>query len=503
MTKTKKIALILAVALVIGALLAGCQSYEWGPVGTTDGNADVVNNGSLAVQQGKYIYYVNGMDSTSNITKPEDNYFGKASVKGSIMKSEVAEDGSLINTEVVVPKMFYTGYTGGGIYIFGDWIYYVTPTTKTDNNGVVQVDYLEYYRTKTDGTETQQITMIEGSKVEYVFTDDALIYYTSNTLYKIGYTEDKVDKDATVIAETVSDVLFNHASTYKRGQSSISDYVYYMQSYESDSLLNGNKLYATDGGEPVLLADSKTYGTDGADAPKDKQFSYTLVNVANESDGVVVYYSKSSTVNGTSETAGTFAMKFSGEKPAFDAAKEVKVSLDALTSITHIGLDNGVLVASAADSYIYKMNADGTQKKIKIKFSAAPTVIRSEIAEDGITIYYVISNKLMKKVITDIDSITDDNQPVEINMSGAEVNATWLAPAFVGSKLFYIDNTYNYTFVVDLNDFKFEPNDVVLLEGKFASGYESSDKTEDGTIPKFMTDADKETYITNNPKEEE
>ena len=495
MTKTKKIALILAVVLVIGAVFAGCQSYKWGPVGTTDGNADVVNNGSLAVQQGKYLYYINGMDSTSNIAKPEDNYFGKASVKGSIMKSEIAEDGSLTGTAVVVPKMFYTGYTGGGIYIFGDWIYYVTPTTKTDNTGVVQVSYLEYYRTKTDGTETQQITMVEGSSVEYVFTDNALLYYTSSTLYKVGYTDEKVDKDATVIAENVTDVLFNHASTYKKGQSSIQDYVYYTQSYESGSLLSGNKVYATDGGDPVLLADSKTYGTDGADASRDKQFTFTLVSAANESDGVVVYYSKSSTVNGSTETAGTFAIKFSGEKPVFDTTKEVIVAKDALTSLTHIGLENGVLVATSATSYIYTVDEEGIQNKETVTFSNTPTVLKAEVSENSVVLYYVISNKLMKR------ELKDDSG--EINMSGAEIYTTWFAPTFVGDRLFYIDNTYNYTFVVNLSDFVYEANNVKLLAGKFASGYEESDKTKDGTIPKFMTDTDKETYITNNPKEEE
>ncbi len=497
MTKTKKIALILAVVLVVGAVFAGCQSYKWGPVGTTDGNADVVNNGSLAVQQGKYLYYINGMDSTSNITEPKDNYFGEASVKGSVMKSEVAEDGTLKNTAVVVPKMFYTGYTGGGIYIFGDWIYYVTPTTKTDNSGVVQVDYLEYYRTKTDGTETQQITMVEGSSVEYVFTDDALLYYTSSTLYKVGYTADKVDKDATVIAENVTDVLFNHASTYKKGQSSIADYVYYTQSYDSDTLLSGNKVYATDGGEPVLLADSKTYGTDGNDASKDKQYTYSLIKAANESDGVVVYYTKSTSVSTNPSTSeGTFAIRFTGEKPAFKTSEEVKVANDALSSITHIGLSNGVLVASSATSYIYTLDSEGIQKKETVTFSATPTVLKADVTENSVTLYYVISNKLMKR------EIVGENK-IEINMSAADIYTTWLAPTFVGDLLFYIDNTYNYTKVMDLGDFVFENNDVKLLEGKFAAGYEDSDKTEDGTIPKFMTDTDKETYITNNPKEEE
>lgn len=261
-------------------------------------------------------------------------------------------------------------------------------------------------------------------------------------------------------------------------------------------MLSGNKVYATDGGEPVLLVDSKTYGTDGADATKDKQFTFTLVKAANESDGTVVYYSKTSTVNGTSETAGTFAIKFSGETPAFDTSKEVKVSIDALTSVTHIGLDNGVLVASSTTSYIYKMNADGTQTKTTITFSGTPSVIRTDVEEESVTIYYVISNKLMKRVVTDENS-------VEINMTAADINTTWLAPTFVGDLLFYIDNTYGYTKVVDINDFVFEANNVKLLEGKFASGYEESDETEDGTIPKFMTDTDKETYISNNPKAEE
>ena len=109
----------------------------------------------------------------------------------------------------------------------------------------------------------------------------------------------------------------------------------------------------------------------------------------------------------------------------------------------------------------------------------------------------------MKKVTTDVAALSTENQPVEITKSGAEINATWLAPAFVNGCVYYIDNTYSYTFFMNLDDFKFEPNDVKLLEGKIASGYEKSDKTEDGTIPKFMTDTDKETYITNNPKEEE
>ena len=123
----KKLSAILIICLVVCmgmAIFVGCTK-SYGPIGTTEyKDSPVVNNGGLVIQQGGYLYYVNGMDSTSNITKPEDNAFGKASVKGSIMKSKIAEDGSLPDTAVVVPKMFYPAATGGGFYIHGEWIYY-------------------------------------------------------------------------------------------------------------------------------------------------------------------------------------------------------------------------------------------------------------------------------------------------------------------------------------------------------------------------------------------
>lgn len=492
MTKIKKIALILTLVLALTAVLVACQSYEWGPVMGKDSDAEVVNNGSLAVRQGKYIYYVNGMDSTSNITKPEDNYFGKAPVKGNIMKSEIAEDGSLKNTEIVVPKMVYTGYKSGGIYIYGDWIYYTTPTTKTDNTGVVQVDYLEYMRTKTDGTETQQITMVEGATVEYTFTENALLYYASNTLYKVGYTADKVDKEATVIAEEVTDVLFNHSASYVKGTQYLSSYVYYTKNHESDSLLSGNLVYATNGGEPVVLINENTYGesTGGSFEEQYKQFTIGLIGVANEADGTVVYYTKSVTKGGTASAQGTYAYKFTGTAPSFNKDGEVKVANDTLTAVTHIGLENGVLDASSTNAKIIKMEGD-IQKNTKITFSATPTIV----SVDDMVITYVVSNKLMRMDLK-------EEAFVETNMSTASINTSWFAPSIVDGKLYYIDSTYSYTFVMNLADFSFEPNNVKILEGKMASGYIESDKTKDGLIPKFMTDADKETYIKNNPKEE-
>ena len=498
MTKMFKKVLIAALLIcTVTAFVACGQSFEWGPVPGGDANAVVQGNGSLAVKQGDYLYYINGHDDTSTLTKPEDNYFGQASVKGSIMKSKIGEDGALTDTAVVVPKMFMTSYTQGGIYLFGSWIYYVTPTTKTDRDGVVQVSFLEYYRTKTDGTETQLITMVEGASVPYVFTDSELIYFVNNTLYKVGYTADSVDGSATVIDEDVTAATFHHRDTYTVGQeASVADYVFYTKASEDDNV-SANELWATDGGEPVKLMDATTWSSaDGEVADKEHQFTISVVGVGEDSDGVVLYYTKTA-ASGADASARTYGYKFTGKTPSFDKTAEVRLAESALSSVIHIGLDKGVAVISSSVFTIYKIGDNGYQQVVEVEpsFSSTPTVIEYDVATD--TLYYVASNNLY--VATGLVA----GSPEAYRVSESAINTSWLAPTLLDGALYYIDNTYSYTFRIVLDDFVNEANNFVLAEGKMASGYEESDKTEDGTIPKFMTDEDKQTYITNNPAPEE
>lgn len=509
MTKAFKKVLIAALLICMVAALAACgQSFEWGPVEGGDANAVVENNGSLAVKQGDWLYYINGHDSTDNITAPSDNYFGEASVKGSIMKSRIGEDGTLTDTAVVVPKMFMTSYTSGGIYLFGEWIYYVSPTTKTDRDGVVQVDFLEYYRTKIDGTGTQLITMVEGADVNYVFTPSALIYYNGGTLYKVGYTATAVDKTATVIDENISAVTFHHNDTYdpNASEGSVKDYIFYTKASDSEEgNVYGNELYATDGGDPVKLIDATTWGKDGAVGDRENQYTISVLSVGDDADGVTLYYTKTAAA-GVDSSARTYGIKFTGAAPSFDKTKEVKLAESSLSGIIHIGLDNGAAVLSSNVFTVYKpIAADGVQVTIDAEdyaLSGTATVLEYDVAND--TLYYIVSNNLY--VATGLLAKANDAaapMPEAHRVSADAINTSWLVPTFVDGALYYIDNTYSYTFRMDIPATFMEDGIDDVSEGKMASGYEESDKTEDGTIPKFMTDADKETYITNNPAPEE
>ncbi|MGN0771557.1 MAG: hypothetical protein ACI4MI_03105 [Christensenellales bacterium] len=476
MTKiTKSILIVMIIAVSVMALI-GCQNFSWGPVGPIT-TGEVENNGSLVVKQGDYLYYVNGMDETSNITKPEDNHFGKASVKGSIMKSKINADGTLSDTAVVVPKTFYTANTSAGIYIFGQWIYYCSPSTQTDKYGNVLTSNLEYMRTKLDGSKTQSIAIVEGTSVNFIFTETALIYVEGSELKKVEYTEKKIGKES-VIASDITGSLFTAQS----------DVVFYTTASE-DKTLNNNLVWAIKGNTaPIAIVSDGTYASGETPTLKEQK---TISLVKYDKNENVLYYTR--TDNDTAAVVGTYGYKFD-QLSAIDKTKEKKYSVSSLTTFTPLGFDNGLLVTSSSTVKVYnpiseQVYVDDIGKEIEL--SSTPTVLFFE----NDYVYYVISNSLMRM---DYNAAV----PTEEKISDQSISTSWLAPVKLGNYIYYIDgNNYNYLYRLDYTTYAIEEGVVTKAEGKIVSGYVSSDETSDGLVPQFMSDADKESYIKANPAE--
>ena len=503
----KKISIILIICLAVclGALFTGCSSF--GPIGTTEyKDSPVVNNGGLVVQQGGYIYYVNGMDSTANITKPEDNAFGKASVKGSIMKSKIDADGNLSETAVVVPKMFYTSASNGGFYIYGEWIYYMSPSTKADNKSNVLSTQSVAFRTKIDGTKTQEIATITSNSTQYIFTDKELIYFEDSTLKKVGYTDSKVNKKAENIAEKVDSALFTAKSNV----------VFYLKSTDAKNRLNNN-MYAYVNGAVKEITTDTTYDSDGSlsDVNKFKQ-QYTFALLSYNAESNTLFYTKVGNDNDANKKTSTYAYTFD-ENFTFNPANEVRYATTALTasSINYLGADKGILYTADAGLKIYKKisetaNEDDTQDFATLKSSGAEIV-----KIDGNEIYYILSNTLFKM---------DVEKGVEQQMSEDAISTSWLTRSVIGNYLYYIDNTYNYMYRVDFTAFSTEDHKITLAKGEVVSGtrkatlskdkedkvvikYVSDDANDEGVtyyqIPKFMTSEDAQKYAEAIYKEEE
>ena len=182
MKRNKVIALIALVIVlaVAAAVLAACNVYEWDGIGMGDSAADVMSNGGYYVEQGNYVYFINGY-----VGSVDSNEWGSA-FKQSIMRAEKNEDGTINNdtAKVVVPLSIYNSYADGGFAVYGDWIYYATPNTSKDSSGTASTTHTDFMRTRTDGAVTQRIGTVASRSSQYLFTPTRILYTTdSSTVY--------------------------------------------------------------------------------------------------------------------------------------------------------------------------------------------------------------------------------------------------------------------------------------------------------------------------------
>lgn len=178
---------VLALGLSCSALV-GCSNNS---ALSGDISGEVVSNSGFVVQKGNYYYFINGVE-----TAEASNKTGEV-VKGSLMriaKSDL-DAGKFGNAETVVSSLMVAGDYTSGIYIYGDRVYYATPTTAKNKDGEVMSSYLDMKSTKLDGTDTSDVYLrmtdntakyrfveVEGTVYcMYIVNDSELRSYNTST----------------------------------------------------------------------------------------------------------------------------------------------------------------------------------------------------------------------------------------------------------------------------------------------------------------------------------
>lgn len=216
---TKIICFTVAAVAVLGAsLTAGCNNTFKRKALKGDYSGEVVSNGGFAVEKGEYIYFINGAE-TSTAT----NTYGKV-VKGAIMRISKTDliNHNYSNVDTVVPQIAYSG-SYSGIYIYGDYIYYSTPSTEKNGEGEVLNSNLAFNRTKLDGTGTGKTSLMQYSSntIDYRYVQvDGTVYImyvaTSEDLYGTSYTNlhsyNVSTGTDTVLAYNVDTVVFDDSN---------------------------------------------------------------------------------------------------------------------------------------------------------------------------------------------------------------------------------------------------------------------------------------------------
>lgn len=196
-TSKKIFSLVAAATLVTTAFIGACGKNEYKGDAIEDYKTEgvVSSNGGFAVEKGEFVYFINGSE-----TYTADNVYGEA-VKGALMRVAKADlankDYSKVKT--VVPQLLVSQNYDSGIYIFGDYVYYATPTTDKNLSGDVENSWIDFKRAKLDGSEGPEdyFLRLENNAAKFRFVqagadnDIYCLYEEDGALKSYNVTDDE------------------------------------------------------------------------------------------------------------------------------------------------------------------------------------------------------------------------------------------------------------------------------------------------------------------------
>ncbi len=258
-----------------GDALTGYQS--------TDSKAE--SNGGFAVKKDGFVYFINGAEENT-----ADNEYGDV-VKGSLMRiaDSDLQAGDYSKAETVVPMLFVAQNFDAGIYIYGDYVYYATPTTDKNLSGDVENTWIDFKRAKLDGSETMKsyYFRLEDNTSAYRFVED------ENGVVYCLYEEDSALKSFnTSTKKTTTLVSGAKSSFFYDVKDPTSPYVYYTMSVTVDvdtshaSTSDYDQLYRVSAAATATVnADEASYTvSNGKTYDFDKSYLEKLNKEAKEND---------------------------------------------------------------------------------------------------------------------------------------------------------------------------------------------------------------------------
>lgn len=498
--KVKKICSVIAAVTLLSTAFsfASCKdSYKGTKIEYTTPSAPAVSNGGFAVKYGEYVYFINGVED--NTAK---NKYGDV-VKGALMriKDSDLQSSNYDKAETVVPMLFVAKDYDAGIYIYGDYVYYATPTTdKTVEGGQVANTQLDFKRAKLDGSEAMK---------DYYFR---LTSNTANYRFVQAGEKDTVyclyEKDGNLYSfntETRSDVmLVKGASTYYYDTDDLSNpNVYYTMSVtkdldkENQTKENYNQLYVVNAAATATANASeasytvkggKTYKFDKAGLKAnydsielDKYSTYPYVNLGTLVLDGIGSISESTQYNDATEknampggytytvryykNNGVYLTRSDSSKllylPANADGNSVKrnekletVALSASTNATESAvftMEGGKHVYFyLSDTTLYKAtaNADGTAETLAIAKEVATDVTLWKL--NGDYLYYYGSgtrDRSLNRInytgdADDYNNLLRSDEYKPLSVSYVDLNDDWYQPEFFGDTLLYPNAQY-------------------------------------------------------------
>lgn len=428
----KKYLVIIALIIVLAFSLAACNNntHKQDAVENTQSGQPIENNGGVLVRQGSYIYYVNAY-----IGVGAENTFGSQNIS-CLMRATVAEDGTVGDKIIMVPKNIYSG-----IYIYGDWIYYTTPNVDKDKKGVINDTYLDIYRTSTDRTVTQRLYTINNREADVFFSSNCVLVYSNGTISKIDLNKKTLKKiqdedNYVTVLERVT------AVTHLDVDNGFGATLLVVQSKDEKlSYRNYNTLYAVgaDGNaREVIGADTYRTSTqiEAGDFSADTQT--TVLDYVAEGDSLTLFYTSTVKNSVGSSVVTLNCYKFDDTSFPFDTTKEKVVKENySGSAVEGVSFDGGALVTTSAIPYIAMVKDNAVTKIAATDLARALSV---KCVYDGY-VYYTDSSsaKVLYRFALTFDGETDNR--VEEKVCDISLETTLYSPEADDGYLYYMDGT--------------------------------------------------------------
>lgn len=245
--------IVLAVAFLISVLfvLSAC-----GPAtldhknGLGNLGGEVSSNGGFSVVKGDYVYFVNGVASST-----DSNEYGKVETGAlvRIKKTDLAAPAG--KAEIVIPSLFVAGDKTSGVYIFGDHVYFASPATVKNKEGKVENSKLDFVKVNLDGTGRQILTTVADNTTVYRYVEkDSKVYLILKTV-----NDDSESVIAIYDADGKQVVMTEKVEAYLFDDGTSDGVVYYTKkahnaSLDEDEDFNEVHRVSVDGKDEIVLS---------------------------------------------------------------------------------------------------------------------------------------------------------------------------------------------------------------------------------------------------------
>lgn len=475
----KKFLILLLTFIFATMVFTGCSDDSVAPLKNIDGEIVKDGNGSFLVEKGDYIYFINGKVSVSS-----SNEFGNVN-KGSLVRMKKTDLADIENAkiETVLPKLIITNSYKTGFYMYGDYVYYATPSTVKDKQGNVKNSETEFNKLNLKtGKVGSPITYSTDNSVEYRFIENNGKVYLAYTFTK---TENDVEKKYFKVYNATDNKLVYTSQEYNdmlmaEDNSASIYFTQYSKGIKEDEKANFQDVYRYNVGDDKETLVVSGTGSEGKNYHNRSEYTSDLLFEESGIEGLTINLIKNTgkylifkitTLDTSNKSSFYYGVDVSNKDCNFQA----KINLGASNAKTTDKAFTANAIYNSLDSVYYIETSEGSGAGL-VKFdytksnlggiNQGKTLISSDC--NGYVIYSVIGNYMYLADTSNgnyyrCNYLDSDVKVLKINPVSMETSSDWYSPRVISytsgetTKTFFIglingDYYKDYVFAFDITN---------------------------------------------------